>query len=113
MTMMMKDGVFAAPSGLKVKGASYKTLEASAELLRPLLPLQSGEEFRLDCARVFEKTLPQSGYQYRTFEIGEVDECAAPNGSNSDSDRLVKPDNPSPCRKLRIRSRRPVKILCG
>ena len=43
----------------------------------------------------------------------EVDEWPAPNGSNSDSARLVKPDNPPFCRKLVMRSRRPVKILCG
>jgi len=43
----------------------------------------------------------------------EVDECAAPNGSYSLSDRLVKPDSPPGCRNVRIRSRRPVRILCG
>ena len=43
----------------------------------------------------------------------EVDECAAPNGSYCDSLRLVNPDNPPPCRSVRIRSRRAVRILCG
>ena len=43
----------------------------------------------------------------------EVEEWAAPNGSYSLSDRLVNPDRPPPCRKVRIRSRRPVRILCG
>ena len=43
----------------------------------------------------------------------DVDECAAPNGSYSLSARLVKPDSPPPCRSVRMRSRRPVKILCG
>ena len=40
-------------------------------------------------------------------------ECAAPKGSYSDSDRRVKPDSPPPCRSVRMRSRRPVRILCG
>jgi hypothetical protein len=43
----------------------------------------------------------------------EVDECAAPNGSYSLSLRLVKPLSPPPCRSVRMRSRRPVTILCG
>ena len=43
----------------------------------------------------------------------EVDECAAPNGSYSLSERLVNPDSPPPCRNVRIRSRRPVRTLCG
>jgi hypothetical protein len=43
----------------------------------------------------------------------EVELCAAPNGSWADSLRLVKPDNPSFWRRVRIRSRRPVRILCG
>ena len=48
----------------------------------------------------------------RPAEI-EVELCAAPNGSYSDSDRLVKPDRPPPMRRVRMRSRRPVRILCG
>ena len=43
----------------------------------------------------------------------EVEECAAPNGSYSLSARLVKPDRPPPVRSVRMRSRRPVRILCG
>ena len=43
----------------------------------------------------------------------EVEECAAPNGSYSLSLRRVKPDNPPPVRRVRMRSRRPVRILCG
>ena len=43
----------------------------------------------------------------------EVEECAAPNGSYSLSARLVKPDSPPPWRSVRMRSRRPVRILCG
>ena len=43
----------------------------------------------------------------------EVEEWAAPNGSYSLSLRLVKPDRPPPWRKVRIRSRRPVRILWG
>ena len=48
----------------------------------------------------------------RPAEI-EVEECAAPNGSYSDSERLVKPLRPPPWRMVRMRSRRPVRILCG
>ena len=43
----------------------------------------------------------------------EVEECAAPNGSYSLSLRLVKPLSPPPWRSVRMRSRRPVSILCG
>jgi hypothetical protein len=43
----------------------------------------------------------------------EVELCAAPNGSYSLSLRLVKPLRPPPMRKVRMRSRRPVMILCG
>src|ERR1700730_9519178 len=43
----------------------------------------------------------------------EVDEWAAPNGSYSLSERLVNPDSPPPRGKVRLRSRRPVRILCG
>ena len=43
----------------------------------------------------------------------DVEECAAPNGSYSLSARRVKPDRPPPVRSVRIRSRRPVRILCG
>ncbi len=43
----------------------------------------------------------------------EVEEWAAPNGSSSLSERLVKPDRPPSWRKVRMRLRRPVTILCG
>ena len=43
----------------------------------------------------------------------EVELCAAPNGSYSLSLRRVKPLRPPPWRKVRMRSRRPVTILCG
>jgi hypothetical protein len=43
----------------------------------------------------------------------EVELCAAPNGSYGLSERRVKPDKPPPCRNVRMRSRRPVRILCG
>ena len=48
----------------------------------------------------------------RPAEI-EVEECAAPKQSYSLSARLVKPDSPPPWRSVRMRSRRPVRILCG
>ena len=43
----------------------------------------------------------------------EVERWAAPNGSKADSDRLVKPDSPPSCRRVRMRPRRPVSTLCG
>ena len=43
----------------------------------------------------------------------EVEECAAPKGSYSLSARLVNPLSPSFWRRVRMRSRRPVRILCG
>ena len=43
----------------------------------------------------------------------EVDACAAPNGSYSLSARRVKPESPPGWRSVRMRSRRPVRILCG
>ena len=43
----------------------------------------------------------------------EVEEWAAPKGSNSDSLRLVNPDSPPSCRSVRMRSRRPVSTLWG
>ena len=43
----------------------------------------------------------------------EVEECAAPKASYSLSARLVKPESPPPWRRVRMRSRRPVRILCG
>ena len=43
----------------------------------------------------------------------EVELCAAPNGSYSLSLRLVKPERPPPMRRVRMRLRRPVTILCG
>ena len=57
------------------------------------------------------------GLVAREFEQGlaeiDVDACAAPNGSYSLSSRLVNPESPPGCRSVRMRSRRPVMILCG
>lgn len=77
MTMLVKNGVFCAPSGLKVKGQSYQKLEDAADMLRPKLPTMRGAPFKLDCISIFEITLPLAGYNYRTVEIDEIDECAA------------------------------------
>ena len=52
-----------------------------------------------------------SGFTRRS-EI-EVEECAAPNGSYSLSLRRVNPERPPSCRKVRMRLRRPVRILWG
>lgn len=77
MTTLVKNGVFFAPSGLKVKGQSYTKLEAAANAFRPQLPSVVGEQFKLNCICIFEVTLPSAGYAYRTVEIDAVEECAA------------------------------------
>lgn len=77
MTTVLKDGKFTTPSGFKVRSESYKSLEAAANTLRPKLPVLHGSRFKLDCKRIFEETLPQAGYQYRTIEVADADECAA------------------------------------
>lgn len=77
MTMLVRNGVFCAPSGLKVKGQSYQKLEDAADTLRPKLPTMRGASLKLDCISIFEVTLPLAGYNYRTVEIDEIDECAA------------------------------------
>ena len=43
----------------------------------------------------------------------EVDECAVPKVSYSDSSRRGKPDGPCHWRSLAIAVRRPVRILCA
>ncbi len=77
MTTLVKDGVFRTPSGMKVKGQSYSTIETAANTLRPNLPLFKGDSYKLDCVTIFERTLPTAGYNYRTVEINEMNECAA------------------------------------
>jgi hypothetical protein len=64
--------------------------------------------------------IARPGRSASLFEIAKpsaaemlVELWAAPNGSNSLSERLVKPLSPPPCRIVRIRSRRPVMILWG
>ncbi len=48
----------------------------------------------------------------RPAEI-DVEEWAAPNGSYSLSERFVNPDRPPAWRSVRMRERRPVRILWG
>ena len=53
-----------------------------------------------------------SGWMGRAQSLLEdVEECAAPKLSYSLSARFVKPDRPPPCRSVRMRPRRLVKIL--
>jgi len=77
MTSLFVNGQASTPSGLKVAPQSYATLEQVAEQLREYLPLADGERFRIDCVRVLEQTLPQSGFQLRVAETAEIDDCAA------------------------------------
>lgn len=77
MTTLVTDGIFRTPSGMKVKGQSYASIEAAANTLRPNLPLHRGEPYKLDCVTIFERTLPSAGYNYRTVEINEMIDYAA------------------------------------
>ena len=77
MTTLFVNGQASTPSGLKVAPQSYAALEQVAEQLRQYLPLVEGERFRIDCVRVLEQTLPQSGFQLRVAETEEIDNCAA------------------------------------
>ncbi len=77
MTTIVKDGVIRSPSGLKVKAASYLSIEKFADSIRPSLPTMKGERFCLDALTIFESTLPKIGYPYRTAEIEDIDDCAA------------------------------------
>ncbi len=43
----------------------------------------------------------------------DVDECAVPKVSYSDSLRRGKPEMPSACRSVAMAARRPVRILCA
>ena len=43
----------------------------------------------------------------------EVEACPAATTSYSDSLRMQKPESPPYCRSVDMRSRRPVRILCG
>ncbi|MOA38955.1 hypothetical protein D3C78_1606950 [compost metagenome] len=43
----------------------------------------------------------------------DVDECAVPKASYSDSLRFGKPEMPPCCRNCAMPARRPVRILCG
>lgn len=77
MTSLFVNGQASTPSGLKVAPQSYSSLEQVAEQLRQYLPLADGERFRINCVKVLEQTLPQSGYQLRVAETAEIDDCAA------------------------------------
>lgn len=77
MTTLYSNGDVRTPAGLKVSPHSYASLEEIAEGIRAALPLQSGERYSLDCARILEHTLPNAGYNYKIAEVAELDECAA------------------------------------
>lgn len=77
MTTLFKDGKPSTPSGLRVAPQSYASLEKVAMELQNLLPKAAAAPFKLDCARVLEKTLPQAGYQLKIEEIDQLNDCAA------------------------------------
>ena len=78
MTTILKDGRFqSSPSGFKVRGQSYASIEEAANSLRPQLPKAEGKPFHLDCKKIFEVSLPSAGYQYRTVAVNEIGDCVA------------------------------------
>lgn len=77
MTTLYSNGDARTPQGLKVSPHSYASLEEIAEGIRAALPLQSGERYSLDCAKILEHTLPTAGYNYKIVEVDDLDECAA------------------------------------
>ena len=77
MTTFIRNGRPFSPSGLKVRPQSYASLEQVATQLRGMLPLCTGERFKLDCKVLLEKTLPTAGYNLHVVERDEVEECAA------------------------------------
>lgn len=77
MTTLYSNGDARTPQGLKVSPHSYASLEEIAEGIRAVLPLQRGERFSLDCAKILEKTLPTAGYNYKIAEVEDLEECAA------------------------------------
>lgn len=68
------------PQGMKVAPQSYKSLEAAADQLRPLLPFEqarSGPSRRIDGWRLLEQTLPRVKYNYHYEGIDTLKDCAA------------------------------------
>ena len=94
---------------------------------RPETPLLDTVHWPADIRALDKTQLPQLADELRAEMIsavsqsgghlgsglGVVELWAAPNGSYSLSLRRVKPLRPPPWRNVRIRSRRPVTILCG
>ncbi len=76
------------PTGLRVAPMSYAKIEAAANVLRPLLPVQKAHDrrFTLDAWRVLEQTLPRAGFHYRVAEIAELHDCA---GLTAPAENLV------------------------
>lgn len=89
MTTIVKDGVVRTPSGLKVKPQSYASIEKFADSIRSSLPTKKGEPFCLDALTIFERTMPQIGYPYRTAEVDEIDDCAAFTITSPDGNVIV------------------------
>lgn len=75
-TIVNTRGEFRTPTGLRVKGQSYVSIEKVAETLRPSLPVMHREKYRLDCQAVFEARLPAAGFNYRVTSIEEASDCA-------------------------------------
>lgn len=80
MTTLGNSAKSRAPSGMKVAPQSYAKLEAAADQLRPILPMEaisSGRSFKINAWRVLEKTLPTAGYQFHVADTRELCDCAA------------------------------------
>ena len=105
---------YAMPALIAPSPMTATMLRSSVACLaaRALLPLALARSLRARCAAAAARFEVAATAMPSPAEI-EVEECAAPNGSYSLSARRVKPDRPPPWRRVRMRSRRPVRILCG
>ncbi|MDB5957503.1 ImmA/IrrE family metallo-endopeptidase [Ramlibacter sp.] len=65
------------PTGMKVAPTSYAKLELAADSLRPLLPRERGSQYKIDGARVLERTLRQAEYEFHVEHAHNLEDCAA------------------------------------
>lgn len=77
MTTLGRNSEIRTPTGMKVAPQSYRTLEAAADQLRPLLPTVGSNSFMIDGWRLLEKTLRQAGYESHIEDEKDLQDCAA------------------------------------
>lgn len=77
-TLVDQNGIPLFPSGYRVRGQSYKSLELLAEKFRMLLPKEKGNAESIDCSKlirqIFEKKLD---YGFFVAEEEKIKELAA------------------------------------